>query len=176
MKRKDIKKTIMEHFFMHPNAKLRVREIERILKLPLPSVIKYCRELEKEGILVRESLGNVTFYTASRSEQYLLEKKLYNIRSMYASGLVQYLKKELSNPPVILFGSYSKGEDNEDSDIDLYVESPSRKTMALGAFESKLKRHIQIFRHTGICEVKNTHLANNIINGIPLNNQVEAFS
>ena len=83
MKRKDIKQTIKEYFFVKPNAKLRVRGIERTLKLPLPSVIRYCKELEKEGILALVKMGNVNFYTANRgSEKYLLKKKLFNIHEV----------------------------------------------------------------------------------------------
>jgi len=47
MKQKDIKQIIKEYFFVNPTTKLRVREIERTLKLSLPSVIRYCKELEK---------------------------------------------------------------------------------------------------------------------------------
>src|SRR3989344_5455776 len=116
MTQKDIKRTIKEYFFINPTAKLRVREIERTLKLPLPSVIRYCKELEKEGILTINKMGSVNFYTASRSEAYLLEKKLFNIRIIYKSGLIEYLKRELSNPAIALFGSFAKGEDTENSD------------------------------------------------------------
>ena len=176
MKRKDIKKKIKEYFFLNPTAKLRVRGIERTLKLPLPSVIRYCRELEKEDILTTNKIGSVAFYTASRSEAYLLEKKLYNIKQLYGSGLINYLKVELSNPSIVLFGSYAKGEDAEDSDIDLYIETPSKKQVNLGRFEKLLKRKIQVFQHKNLKEITNSHLANNIINGITLNNFIEVFT
>ena len=175
MKRKNIKQTIKEYFFLHPTAKLRVREIERTLKLPLPSVIRYCRELQKEGILRTEIIGKATFYTASKSEAYLLEKKLYNIKTLYDSGLVDYLRQELSNPAIVLFGSYAKGEDIEQSDIDLYIETPSGKKVNLEKFEIILKRKIQVFQHRNIKNITNPHLANNIINGITLNNYIEVF-
>ena len=176
MKRKDIKLTIQEHFFLNPTAKLRVRELERALKLPLPSVIRYCRELEKEGILATEKTGRVIFYIASRtSEKYLLEKKLYNIKMIYESGLIEYLKVELSNPPIIIFGSFAKGEDLEESDIDLYIETLSHKEINLNKFEKKLQRKIQTFIFKDIKEVSNHHFANNIINGITLNNSIEVF-
>jgi hypothetical protein len=52
MKRKNIniKEKIKDHFFMNPTLRIRVRQLEKALKLPLPSVIRYCRELQKEGI------------------------------------------------------------------------------------------------------------------------------
>jgi len=175
MKRKDIKNTIKGYFFIHPTAKLRVREIERTLKLPLPSVIRYCKELEQENILSINKTGNVSFYTASRSEKYLLEKKLFNIQQIYESELINYLKIELSNPAIVLFGSYAKGEDTEESDIDLYIETSSKKKISLEKFEKLLKRKLQMFLHKNLKEIKNPHLANNIINGITLNNYVEVF-
>ena len=176
MKRKDIKETIKEHFFVHPTTKLRVREIERVLKLPLPSVIRYCRELAKEGILDIAQMGNVRFYTAKRgSQEYLLEKQLYNIKQLHRSGLIEYVRIELSNPAIILFGSYAKGEDTEESDIDIYLETPSKKKVDLEKFKRILKREIQIFQHKSLKDISNPHLANNIINGIIVNNYIEVF-
>lgn len=161
---------------MHPTAKLRVRELGRVLKIPLPSVIRHCKELEKEDILFLAKVGNVSFYTASRSEPYLLEKKLYNIKVLYQSGLIRYLKQELSNPAIVLFGSFGRGEDTEDSDIDLYLETPSQKSVTLDQFKKVLHREIQVFRQKRLKNMKNPHLANNVINGIPLNGQIEVFS
>ena len=54
MKRKSIKEEIREYFFTYPTAKLRVRQIEKKLGLPLPSVIRYCRELKDEKILSKK--------------------------------------------------------------------------------------------------------------------------
>lgn len=176
MKTKNIKQKIREHFFINPTIKLRVREIEKFLKLPLPSVIRYCKELKEEEILTTIKTGNIVFYTGDRaSSNFLLEKKLFNLKSLYDSGLIEFLKVELSNPVVILFGSYSKGEDTENSDIDLYIETPSKKEINLEKFEKELKRKIQSFRHKNIGEIKNLHLSNNIINGVILNNHIEVF-
>ncbi|MCD6367610.1 MAG: nucleotidyltransferase domain-containing protein, partial [Candidatus Aenigmarchaeota archaeon] len=141
-----------------------------------PSVIRYCKELKGEGILKIVKIGGVVFYSADRtSEKFLLEKKLFNIKRLYESGFVDYLKKELSDPNIVVFGSYSRGEDIETSDIDVYVETPSKKEVDVERFEKILKRKIQIFRHKGIKEIKNPHLANNIINGVTLNGFIEVF-
>ena len=177
MRTKNIKQKIREHFFINPTAKLRVREIEKRLKLPLPSVIRYCKELKEEDILTTIKTGNVVFYTGNRgSENFLLEKKLFNIKSLYVSGLIEFLKIELSNPVILVFGSYSKGEDIENSDIDLYIETPSKKEINLDKFEKILERKIQSFRHKSISEIRNKELADNIINGIVLNGFIEVLS
>jgi len=118
----------------------------------------------------------VNFYTSNRpNEKYYLEKKLYNIKLIYVSGLIVYLKKELSNPVIILFGSFAKGEDTEESDVDLYLETLSDKKINLEKFEKFLNRKIQIFRQKSLKHVSNLNLANNIINGAGLNGFVEVF-
>jgi len=172
---KNIKEKIKEYFFLYPSSKLRVRQIERTLNLSLPSVIRYCKELEREGILRSVNVGGVRFYTASRNEKFFIEKRIFNIKKVFESGLINYLKINLHNPNIILFGSYSRGEDLEDGDIDLYIETRSTKKINLKVYEKKLRRKIHVFIYKNIEEVKNKNLANNIINGIVLNGFVEVF-
>lgn len=176
METKNIKQKIKEYFFTNPTSKLRVREIERLLKLSLPSVIRYSKELQKENILTTIKIGNVVFYTGNRADNnFILEKKLFNIKLVYDFGLIEFLKIELNNPVIILFGSYSKGEDTENSDIDLYIQTPSKKEISIKKFEKVLKRNIQIIKHKSIFDIKNLNLSNNIVNGIILNNYIEVF-
>ena len=176
MKTYNIKERIKEYFFMNPTAKLRVRRIEREMKMPLPSVIRYCKELKKEEILKKESVSGVSTYSADRtSKKFLIAKKLFNIMVIFESGLIEHIIKEYSNPVIALFGSYSKGEDIEDSDIDLYIETLKKQDFNLQKFEKILKRKIQVFNYRNIKEVSNPHLSNNIINGITLNNFIGVF-
>ena len=176
MKRTNIKETIKNHFFLNPTDNLRVRQIERKLKLPLPSVIRYTKELEKENIIKRNITSEVTFYTADRSsKEFILGKKLFNLKNLHTSSLIDFLKNELSNPVIVVFGSYSKGEDIESSDIDLYIETLSKKSLNLDKYKKKLNRDIQLFIHKNIKEVKNKQLTNNIINGISLNGFLEVL-
>lgn len=165
---------IKEYFFRNPTERLRVRHIERKAKVPLPSAIKYAKELEKEGILKSTIIADIKLYSADRtSKNYLHEKKLSNLKSLFP--LVQYLIDKYSNPTIVMFGSYSRGEDVESSDIDIYLETPSKEEIKLEQFEKELGRSIQIFRFKNIQQVKNKDLANNIINGITLNGFLEVL-
>jgi len=89
--------------------------------------------------------------------------------------LINYLIEEYNNPLIILFGSYSKGEDIEKSDIDLYIETTNNKKLRLNKFENTLNRKIHIFSFKSIDKVPNKDLSNNIINGIVLNGFLEVF-
>ena len=180
MKIKSIKNRLREYFFLHPTSKLRVRQLERKIKAPLPSVIRYTKELEKEGILKSAQIANITTYSADRTSTiFLLEKRLFNIHQLYTSGLLDFLIEEFSNPVMVLFGSYARGEDVENSDIDLYIETPAKKELSIESiekFEKLLQRKIQIFTYKRLQDVKNKELANNIINGHILNGFMEVFT
>jgi predicted nucleotidyltransferase len=176
MRTKDIKKRIKEHFFLHPTEKLRVRQIERELNASLPSVIRYAKELEKEGMLKVSIIGGAKLYSADRSSpKFILEKKLFNIASLYSSGLVDYIRDEYGLPTTIVFGSYARGEDLEDSDIDIYIECGIKEEKDLTAFEKKLERKIHLLKYKNLASVENKGLANNIINGFVLSGFVEVF-
>ena len=172
-----IKQKIQEYFLLNPTAKLRVRQIEREIHVPLPSAIRYAKELEEEGVLQSLVISGVRFYTANRtSKTYLLEKKLFNLRSLYSSGLVEHFIETHSNPTLILFGSYSRGEDIETSDIDLMlITEKTTKDPKIEEFEAKLLRKVQIFSVKRVEDLKNNHLINNVLNGIVLNGFAEVF-
>ncbi len=176
MKRKNIKLVVKEYFLENPSTKIRVRQLERILKVPLPSIIRYCKELEEEGILKTTIIGEVKFYTPNNSsEKYVIEKKFYNIRKIYDSGLINFLKKEFYNPTIILFGSYFRGEDKEDSDIDIFIETKIQKKVDLKKYEKILGKKINLIQYKSIKTIKNKHLANNILNGLVLNGFLNVF-
>jgi predicted nucleotidyltransferase len=173
---KSIKLLLAEYFFTNPTAKLRVRQIEREVEIPLPSAIRYTKELEKEGILKHEIIADIKLYSADRSSKnYLFEKKLFNLSKLYSSGLIDLLISKYSNPTMILFGSYSRGEDVENSDIDIYIQSSNKEKLNLNNFEKKLQRNIQLFILKDLKGITNKELANNIINGITLNGFIEVF-
>ena len=172
----DAKTKLKEYFLDNPTKKLRVRQIEREVKIALPSAIRYAKELEEEGILKSETIAGIKLYSAARmGEKYTIEKKLHNIRRLHESGLIKYLEEEYSHPEIILFGSYAKGEDIEKSDIDLYIETPIKEIKGLEPFEKKLGKQIQVFCHKNLKEIKNKHLLNNIINGAILSGYIEVF-
>lgn len=176
MIKKSIKERIKEYFFVYPTEKLRVRQIERLVKVPLPSVIHYTKELDSEHILQQRKVAGITVYSADRaSQEFLIEKRLFNIKQLHSSGLLAFIQEYFENSNLKLFGSYSRGEDTEDSDIDLYIETTKERPVELEKFERILHRKIQLFTHKNIKEIKNVDLINNILNGITLNGFVEVM-
>jgi len=176
MKSSSVKQRIQEFFFMNPSKRLRITELARSAHTPLPSTIRYANELVTETILERQIIGSTAFYTTqATSPRYRFEKQQWNRRQIQYSGLIEYLTKEFAGAPILIFGSYDRGEDIETSDIDLYIESDRTETIDLTRFEKILGHDIQLFIHPSLGKIPNPHLANSIINGTVLAGTIEVF-
>jgi predicted nucleotidyltransferase len=158
-----------------------LREIARLTGLNPMTASKYLGRLEKEGVIRKKPERNYIFYSANTESITFRDlKKYHNVRKLRSSGLVDYIEKELGYPQaIVLFGSYSKAENNRESDIDLFILSESKKKLDLSGYMSKLGAEIQIFRHSRIefeeMKAKNKELLNNILNGTVLNGFLEVF-
>jgi len=82
------------------------------------------------------------------------------------------MEKELPGGTVILFGSYSRGEDTDSSDIDIAVIERKDKILNLDKFEKILNRKININFYDSWKKI-DIHLKNNILNGIVFTGGVE---
>lgn len=140
-----------------------VREYARIVGVSPPTASKTLKELEKGGALLSRNYRNLILFRANRESKTL---KTLSITYWQArlKDLSDFLSKELNYPEVVLFGSLTKLEAREESDIDIYVDK-GEADINLAAFEKKLKRKIQLhFRP----EMKNTNLKNNIKKGVAI--------
>jgi predicted nucleotidyltransferase len=138
--------TVAELFFKYPERKFHLRELERLTKLSMPGVRNIANRLVKEGLLDSESEKVVKNYYARRDDKFVRMKRVYNLYSIFFSGLLDFIKNEYKEPEtIILFGSYSRGEDISKSDIDIAVITADHKESDLSAFEKKLARKIKIY-------------------------------
>lgn len=176
MSSKNIKEEMKRHFFRNPTEKLGLRQIEKKLDMSFPSVVRYAKELEEEGILKSSAVGNMRLYSADRaSKVFIFEKRLFNMSEINNSGLLEFLIDRCENPVIVLFGSYFRGEDTENSDIDIFVEFHGHVEICLEKFEKILGRRIHIIMEKSMRSIKNKELANNIANGMVFNGFIEVF-
>ena len=94
-------------------------------------------------------------------------KRVDNLRQVYESGLVDFLEKEFAGATIILFGSYSRGEDVINSDIDIAIIGRKERKINLISYEKILERQIHLSFYNSFKEV-HIHLRENIFNGIVL--------
>ena len=92
-------------------------------------------------------------------------KRIENLKLLVESGLIDYLRINLPGKQIILFGSYSRGEDIERSDIDIAVMG-KEKVISVERFEKMLSRKINFNFYNSMPTDKN--LKNNLMSGIVL--------
>ena len=167
-------------FTENPEKEYHVRELARLLNKSPTTISNKLKILTKENFLIFRHERGHSLYQANVGQGYKQIKVSYNIETLRKSGLIDFLVEEYNYPEVIiLFGSYAKGENNQNSDIDLAIITSNKKEANLSKFEKKLKHNIQLFTFSkeNIIDLKkkNKELLNNLINGIVLYGFLEIF-
>lgn len=144
-----------------------------MVKLGLPSVISHVKKLEKEGFVRKEKKGVYAGYKAERNDLFKLYKKTNMLLRLTESGLLDFLVEKFSPDAVVLFGSASRGEDIETSDIDLFILA-HEEDVSLRPYEKKLHRKINLFFEAKLEDVPK-ELLNNLINGIVLHGYLKVL-
>src|SRR3989344_6551563 len=133
-------------------------------KICLQTLIKL--SIIKESIEKKGSRKFPIFRANLNSNSYKQHKQLFNLFQLQNSGLIDFLKDSLMPRCIVLFGSYQRGEDVEESDIDLFIEC-KEETIDISKFAKILHRNIQLHFKEHFKRYPD-ELKNNIINGIVL--------
>ena len=150
-------------FFEDCYRRINVREYAKLMKMSPPTASKVLDSYYSESLLLKEKFRNyIMFYANKESNHFIDLSRLY--WSIKLKELMDIMEKSLAAPTIVLFGSLSKAETKQDSDVDLAVFA-HKKDFKTELFEKKLKRGLGIFWFTSLKDIKNMGLANNIING-----------
>ncbi|MDY6788334.1 MAG: MarR family transcriptional regulator, partial [Candidatus Nanohaloarchaea archaeon] len=129
--------------FDSPTTKYHIREIARETGISVSTVSKAVKELEAQGLV--EVKEGVTKQVKGSDNQYFRDmKRVYNMKELFNSGVLDRIEEKLRPDAVVLFGSYSRGEDREDSDIDLASINGKDEDFGLERFEKEVNRTINI--------------------------------
>ena len=168
-------------FIENPEKEFHLRELARKLKKSPTTISKELKQLIKKEIITMKKLSNHNYFRANtENKQYKQLKFSYNLQKIKNSNLIEILEEKFNYPEaIILFGSWQKAENNENSDIDILIITPTKKEINLKKIEKKLKTKIQIFQYSkkGIENLKerNKQLLNNMINGTTIYGFWEVF-
>lgn len=105
-----------------------IREVEKLLGVSSRTALVTLAKLGKKGILESRTKGKIKSYTIKKStisrEFFLLTEQYKKIVFLETNHVVkEVLEKadEFLQGIVIVFGSYAKGIQKEDSDLDLFI-------------------------------------------------------
>jgi len=163
-------------------SSLNQRDLAKTLNVSPTAISKALPLLEKEGLIKIRRLNKINLLSIefNRDNQIAINlKKIENLKMIYESELLNFLNDAFLGCTIILFGSYSKGEDinmtileGHKSDIDIAIIGMKDKKIDLTKFEKILEREININFYES-WKIIDKHLKNNILNGIILHGGVE---
>ncbi len=165
---------VMEVFYFYPEKEFSLSDLAKEAGVQKSNLGGIIASLEKEELVSVEKLSKIWRIKANRASwRFAKSKIVYNLNFIYQSGLVEYLNTVYNHPKsIVLFGSFRKGEDLSNSDIDIAIENDSFKEYkshglrGLSEFEKAIGRNIQI--HEFNRNLIELDLFNNISNGILL--------
>ena len=116
-----IRAEIFRLLFGTNDKALHMRDIERRSGFVIGTIQGELKNLSKLDLVLKEIDGNRTYYRANKNHP--LYNDIHNL-VLKTTGLVDVLRNALETQKIKLafvFGSFAKGEESADSDIDLMV-------------------------------------------------------
>ncbi len=158
------------------------RAIAKALNVSPTAVSNAAKELEKEGMIkiTKSETMNFCAVNFNRDNYKAVHlKRIENLKMIYESGLADFLYNEFPGCSIVLFGSYSLGEDvwfgekdERSSDIDIAIVGTKGQKEWLEKYEKILERTISLNFYKSWKEI-HKHLKDNILNGIILSGGVQ---
>src|SRR3972149_4849531 len=136
----------LSHFFLHAGESFYLRQLEKILKIPVGQLGRELLNLEKIHRLTSSLEGNQKRYSVNRG--FMLYEELKNI-FLKTAGAGDTIRESLSGLKGVeiafIYGSFAKGEEHPGSDMDVMVvgETPEKEIgRTISSVEKRLKRTV----------------------------------
>ena len=123
---------ILSLFRSDYSVKLHIREIARLLKTNHRTILMNLQKLEEANIFHSEIIGknklyylninNITTREYIRSAEIVKTIAFLEKHFVFKKFIDEVLSK-IESFPIIIFGSYAKGQEKKDSDVDVFIFS-----------------------------------------------------
>jgi predicted nucleotidyltransferase len=141
-----IRAKILGWLFTHPDESFFVRQIALILKEDPTNVSREMARLEDLGILRSKRNGNLKHFQTNQACPFFEELKGLVLKTTGVAGRIRASLERLAGIELaFIYGSYAKGEEKADSDVDLLIignVDMDRLDSNLGKLEKMLGREI----------------------------------
>jgi predicted nucleotidyltransferase len=173
--------SIMTWFFSYPKTEISLNELSSKLQISKTSAKKAINELIADGFLFNNPYGKSWRIMCNSHHDFNYSRKIaYNLDGIYQlfeQGLKDRIHQIVRNPKcVVLFGSYRKGDDDENSDIDIAMEvlgEDNLKIIPLGKVDAGFRHDVQVNLHVFSRKKIDINLFSNIANGFVLEGFLE---
>jgi predicted nucleotidyltransferase len=120
-----------------------LRELARLLKISPMTLKRGLDILLEEDLIKRTEEKNNIFYVANQNQVFKHLKISYNLRLIKKKRIRELIKEKIPITTIILYGSYAKGENTKESDIDILVISQKKGDLS-AIISQKVKKEVSI--------------------------------
>lgn len=177
-----LQQEILRYLIIKAGMSFNARGLARPLNRTQAGIVKALPELEKQSLIKikKDKDSGRWSIEFNRDNQKAIDfKRIENLKMIYESGLIRFLEDSFPGTTIILFGSYSRGDDvwtgeseGHTSDIDIAIIGTKGKEKDLAKFDKLLERTVIINFYPSFKQV-HKHLKDNILNGILLSGSVD---
>ncbi len=172
------KENIKELFFNYSTKQWHFEELVKESCLSRAQTNEWLQRLLKEKLIKRVKERNkMPYYIAEYSNPtFQMQKRIYAMLQFEKTGLLEHLSTLKHAKTVIIFGSFSRADWHNESDIDLFIYGKA-DDFEKGLFEKRLKREIQVFQYENPAMLKRLEpsVIPNILAGIHVKGTIEPF-
>jgi predicted nucleotidyltransferase len=146
--------TLLECFF-NSSKQWHFEELRKNVKIGKPQLARWLKIFEKQEIIKRVKVkGKMPHYIQYFDSQRYKNRKIFFAREqLLLSGFIDHLTSISKAKVIIIFGSFTREDWNDKSDIDVFVYGNDEE-IEVGKFEAKLKREIQLHTVKSINDLK----------------------
>lgn len=146
------RKALFKLYFTNPDSEFYLRELERMLSIPVSMIRKELLRLEKESIFVFHKKGNLAYYSVNKNYPLFGELKSIVFKTIGVQGLLTEALQKIKGVEVaFIYGSYAKGNEKASSDIDLCIIGTTNEDILvrrMNELEKLLRREINYTLYT----------------------------
>ena len=150
--RSRVRKALFRLYFTNPNSEFYLRELERMLSIPVSMIRKELMRLEKEGIFTFHKKGNLAYYHPNKAYPLFNELKSIVFKTIGVQGLLEEILRKIKGVEfAFIYGSYARGSEKAASDIDLCVIGTVNEDILvrrINELEKSVKREINYTLYT----------------------------
>jgi predicted nucleotidyltransferase len=157
--------TLLERIF-GSTRQWHFEELRRDVKIGKPQLARWLKKFEQDGIVKRIKQKSAMPYYVQNNEdvRFRNRKKLFAWKKMLDCGLIDHLASLPDVKVVILFGSLSRWDWYNHSDIDIFIYGEGE--LEKGIFESRLNREIEVHQAKNSADLQRiSRLLPSIISG-----------
>lgn len=165
----NLQRSILNFLYFNPTKSFNMIRLSKYLEVSQPAIKKALPFLEKnELISISQDKDSKRYSIKLNKDNPKIThlKRAQNVKNLYESEVFSFLFSSFPGCTLILFGSYSFGEDTESSDIDIAIIGCKEKQVNVSKFEDFLERKISLHFYESFKKIKDYPLSNNLLNGI----------